>query len=92
MDRLFDLVVMSLWAPETYAKFLFLAVTSPFWWPLARVMYAEILPALNATEDTTASRRHPGEDPFLSIPLASHRARRAEPATRTVRAGPRRTL
>ena len=91
MDRLFELVVESLWAPETYAKFLFLIVTAPFWLPLAKVMYAEILPALNATEDTATNRRPPGQDPFLSIPLASHRSRRAEPTARAVRA-PRRTL
>jgi hypothetical protein len=78
MERLFDLVVTSLWAPETYAKFLFLLLTAPFWWPLAKVMYAEILPALIATEDAEVRRRPPGEDPFLNIPLASHRARRAE--------------
>ena len=92
MDRLFELVVEALWAPETYAKFLFLIVTAPFWWPLARVMYAEILPALKATEDTATNRRPPGQDPFLSIPLASHRSRRAEPAARTVRGAPRRAL
>jgi hypothetical protein len=78
VEKLFDMVVSSLWAPATYAKFLFLAVTSPFWWPLAKVMYHEILPALNAPEDAVQRRRPPGEDPFLNIPLASHRARRAQ--------------
>ena len=90
MDRLFELVVTSLWAPETYAKFLVVFVTMPFWLPLARVVYAEILPALNASEDTEV-RRAPGEDPFLNIPLASHRARRLEGGNaRPVRSGPRR--
>lgn len=89
MEKLFDLVIESLWAPETYAKFLFLAVTAPFWWPLAKVMYGEILPALNATEDASVRRRPPGEDPFLNIPLASHRARRVESA-HAVRASGRR--
>jgi hypothetical protein len=88
MEKLWDLVVTSLWAPETYLKFLFLALTAPFWWPLAKVMYAEILPALNAPEDSVAHRRQPGEDPFLNIPLAAHRARRAESSARSVRAGP----
>ena len=93
MDKLWNLVVTSLWAPQTYIKFLFLGVTSPFWWPLARVMYRELLPGLKGpAEPGHSPRLAPGEDPFLSIPLASHRARRAEPATRTVRAGPRRTL
>jgi hypothetical protein len=77
MQQLFDHLITSLWAPATYAKLLFLALTAPFWWPLARVMYREILPALNATGDATPARRKPGEDPFLNIPLASHRARRA---------------
>jgi len=75
LDQLFDAVLTSLWAPATYAKFAFLAVTAPFWWPLAKVMYNEILPALNAPGDAL-TRRAPGEDPFLNIPLASYRARR----------------
>ncbi len=90
MEILFDLVLTSLWAPETYAKFLFLAVTAPFWWPLARVVYGEILPALNATEDGAARRLPPGEDPFLNIPLATHRMRRAETSARVARPGARR--
>lgn len=75
MDKLFDLVVTSLWAPATYAKFLFLAVTAPFWWPLAKVMYNEMVPALKAGEGAPRTRRPAGEDPFLNIPLASHRSR-----------------
>jgi len=90
MEKLFELVITSLWAPETYAKFAFVAVTAPFWYPLAKVMYSEILPALNAQEDGGARRLPPGEDPFLNIPLASHRARRVEPSARPVRAGARR--
>ncbi|HEX6883029.1 MAG TPA: hypothetical protein VF530_06585 [Planctomycetota bacterium] len=85
MDQLFDIVVTSLWAPATYAKMLFLLVTAPFWFPLARIMYRELIPALGASEDEQAVRRPPGQDPFLSIPLASHRARRAA-ATGAVRA------
>jgi len=90
MEKLFELVITSLWAPETYAKVAFVAVTAPFWFPLAKVMYAEILPALNGQGDSTSRRLPPGEDPFLNIPLASYRARRAEPRARTVRAGARR--
>ena len=78
VEQLFDLVLTSLWAPATYAKFAFLAITAPFWWPLAKVMYREILPALNATGDNDMVRRPPGEDPFLNIPLASHRRRSAQ--------------
>ena len=89
MDRLFELVVTSLWAPETYAKMLVVLVAAPFWYPLAKVVYAEILPALNAAEDTQV-RRAPGEDPFLNIPLASQRARRFEAGPRGARGGPRR--
>ena len=89
MDKLFDLVLTSLWAPETYAKIAFVGVTAPFWYPLAKVMYAEILPALNA-EGSTVRRLPPGEDPFLNIPLASHRARRVEPRARPAGAGARR--
>jgi hypothetical protein len=86
MDRLFELVMTSLWAPETYAKFAFLGITAPFWLPLARVMYAELRPALHAQEAGEIPRRPPGEDPFLNIPLASRRARRVEPSARVVSA------
>jgi len=76
-DQLFQKIVANLWVPETYAKIAFLAVTAPIWWPLAKVMYREILPALNAPEDAARRRLPPGEDPFLNIPLASHRSRQA---------------
>ena len=76
VERLWQLVIQSLWAPETYLKLLFLALTSPFWWPLARAMYLEILPALQGpAEIDRAPRRPAGEDPFLNIPLASYRGR-----------------
>jgi hypothetical protein len=77
VESLLNAAITALWAPATYAKLAFLAVTSPFWWPLAKVMYAEILPALKAPEDAQAKRRAPGEDPFLSIPLATYRARQS---------------
>lgn len=76
LDKLWDLVVKSLWAPETYAKLLFIAVTAPFWWPLAKVLYREVLPALKGPAEPGAEvRRPPSEDPFLNIPLASYRSR-----------------
>jgi hypothetical protein len=77
VEKLSETVLQALWAPATYAKLLFLLVTAPFWFPLARIMYRELMPALTATDDAAPVRRAPGEDPFLSIPLASHRARRA---------------
>lgn len=80
-----DPLLTSLWAPATVAKILFLALTSPIWWPLAKVMYREILPALNASESGSVRRLPPGEDPFLSIPLAAHRARRAQAGAPTSR-------
>ena len=70
------MVLSSLWAPETYAKLAFIALTAPFWWPLAKVMYKEILPALHAPGEGGHQRRPPGEEPFLNIPLASYRVRR----------------
>lgn len=78
------------WNPATFAKMVFVAVTAPFWLPLARVMYREILPALNAADDARHARRAPGEDPFLNIPLASHRARQAQVGVRAPRSGARR--
>ena len=77
MEQLFDLVLTSLWAPATYAKFAFLAVTAPFWWPLAKVMYREILPALNASPDASLVRRPAGARIRSHHPLASHRMRRS---------------
>lgn len=70
-------LLASFWNPATFAKLVFLALTAPVWLPLAKVMYREILPALHAAEDVRV-RRAPGEDPFLNIPLASHRARQAQ--------------
>jgi hypothetical protein len=75
LEQLFEHLVTSLWAPATYAKMAFLTITSPFWWPLARVMYREIRPALNDADAPAVYRRPPGEDPFLNIPLAAHRTR-----------------
>lgn len=87
IDKLWELVVKSLWAPETYVKLLFLACTVPFWLPLAKVLYREIKPALMGPADPRSEvRRPPSEDPFLNIPLASHRARLG--ATRTPRSAP----
>jgi len=82
LDRLFELVVTSLWAPETYLKVLFVALTAPFWWPLAKAMYQEIMPALNSPATARRLRRPPGLDPFLNIPLASYRRAAGGPRRR----------
>ncbi|MEQ1891495.1 MAG: hypothetical protein ABL998_03040 [Planctomycetota bacterium] len=90
MDRLFDLVIEALWAPATYAKMGVVLAAAPLWWPLAKVMYAEFLPALRNSGEEPKTKLPPGQDPFLSIPLASHRARmgaaRAPARARTRRA------
>lgn len=83
-------LLANFWNPQTFAKLVFLALTAPVWWPLAKVMYREILPALNAPGDAQRVRRAPGEDPFLNIPLASYRAQQARSAGRTARGAPRR--
>jgi hypothetical protein len=83
-------LLANFWNPQTFAKLVFLAVTAPFWWPLAKVMYREILPALNAVDEAQTVRRAPGQDPFLNIPLASYRARQARAVSRGPRAGQRR--
>lgn len=83
----FGSMLENLWVPETFAKIVFILVTAPFWWPLAKVMYHEILPALNAAGDVASAPRPPGQDPFLNIPLASYRARRTETRGAAVRAG-----
>ncbi len=80
LEKLWHLVLTSLWAPETYVKLAFVAVTSPFWWPLVRAMRDEVMPVFRE-EEPADGRRPPGEDPFLSIPLASYRnAQRARMA------------
>jgi hypothetical protein len=66
-------LIENLWEPATFAKIVFILVTAPYWYPLAKVMYHEIRPALNASDDTELKRRPPGEDPFLNIPLAAYR-------------------
>jgi hypothetical protein len=76
----------NLWNPATFAKIAFILVTMPYWLPLAKVMYREIMPALHASDDTELKRRPPGEDPFLNIPLASYRNR----VRGAARSGPRR--
>src|SRR5262245_44853558 len=86
----FEVILSNLWVPETYAQILFLAVTSPVCYPLAKIMYGEILPALNAPEDGIQRRLPPGEDPFLNIPLASQRARRAQASASVARVANRR--
>jgi hypothetical protein len=86
-EVLWNLVVSALWAPETYLKFLIVALTFPLWRPLARALLAELVPALNSPADPAqVPRRAPGEDPFLNVPLASFRAQQA----RARRAAPRR--
>lgn len=77
-EVLWNLVVQALWAPETYLKILFVALTFPLWRPLARALAQELLPALSSPADPDQVPRRPaGEDPFLSVPLASFRARQA---------------
>jgi hypothetical protein len=73
LEKLWKLVIESLWAPETYLKLLFVALTAPFWWPLARAMALEILPVMR-DDDSVGRPLPPGLDPFLSIPLARYRA------------------
>lgn len=82
VDSFFESILSQIWVPATYAKLLFLAVTAPIWWPLAKIMYREILPALNAPEDAVQRRPPPGENPFLNIPLAAQRVRRAQASAR----------
>ena len=72
----FDSMLENLWVPETFFKIAFIAVTMPVWLPLAKIMYREMKPALNAPEEELSVRRPAGEDPFLNIPLKSYRARR----------------
>jgi hypothetical protein len=78
----------NLWEPATFAKIVFILVTMPYWLPLARVMYQEIMPALHASDEAEVKRRPPGEDPFLNIPLASYR----DKVRNAGRAAPRRRV
>jgi hypothetical protein len=86
-----DKILDNLWNPATFAKVAFLLVTAPFWWPLAKVMYHEILPALNAPGDAVRRNLAPHEDPFHNVPLASHRTRRAAANAPVTRASARPT-
>jgi len=53
MEGMFDALLDALWVPATYAKLAFLAVTSPVWLPLAKIMY----PFLNIPLATYRARR-----------------------------------
>lgn len=101
--KYWDSLVASLWSPESWIKVTFLLVTAPIWVPVLRRMAREVQDVLAPEGGLLANkpprpiaRRAPGEDPFLSIPLASRRREREASreealATRSIRAAaPRR--
>jgi uncharacterized membrane protein YgcG len=90
VDGLLQNVIDNLGSVESWLKVLFLVVTMPLWVPIARTMWTEVNEVLAPEGGLYANRakrairrRGPGEDPFLNIPLASHRqARRASGGSR----------
>ena len=67
----------------SWLKLLFLLVMTPIWFPIVRVMWREVNEVLAPEGGLYANkptreirRRAPGEDPFINIPLASHRTQR----------------
>jgi len=83
-DKYWDSLTESLWSPESWFKVLFLLAFSPVWFPVIKSMWREVTEVLapegglyaNKTPRPIA-RRPIGDDPFLNIPLASHRRRQA---------------
>jgi len=65
--------IASLYSPESWLKVVIMLALLPFWWPTVKMMMRELLDSLNMEQDR---RLAPGEDPFLSVPLASHRGSR----------------
>ncbi len=75
-----DALTRSLWSAESWAKVLFLLVTSPFWWPIVKSMWHEAHEVLAPEGGLYANKkprpiapRERGDDPFVNIPRPSHR-------------------
>jgi len=85
--KYWDSLTESLWSVESWFKVFFLLITAPVWFPIVKAMLLEIQEVL-APEGGLYANREPrpiaersvGDDPFLNIPLASHRKRLREGA------------
>jgi hypothetical protein len=67
---------------QTAIKLLIVALLSPFWWPIARVMRDEVIECLAPGGGLMGNKSKrpsklapPGLDPFRSVPLARHRSK-----------------
>jgi len=74
---------------ETVVKMLVVLAFAPLWWPIAKVLWEELQESLapeggvyGRNEKRETSRRSPGQDPWLNVPLARHRGRASTPAPR----------
>ena len=68
--------------PESYIKVAILLITYRYWGPVVKTLLRELRTAAETPrgslldrEPPEAVHRAPGEDPWISVPLASHRAR-----------------
>lgn len=75
MNDYWSELISSLYSPESWLKVVLMLVLLPFWWPTVKVMMRELLDSLNMEEGRNLA---PGEDPFLSVPLASQRGFRSQ--------------
>jgi hypothetical protein len=80
-------VLSSLWNARTWIQLLALLVTAPFWWPIARVLWAELQEALapegglfGLRPRRAVARRPRGLDPFESLPWAIGRPGHTAPS------------
>jgi len=91
-DLLLSLGFLAEFNAQTALKLLIVALAYPLWGPIARAMRHEIIEALapdggflGTAERRPSQQPPPGLDPFLNVPLASHRSRAqsaAPPASR----------
>ena len=91
-DLTLSIAMLAEFNAQTALKLLILAVLSPFWWPIARAMRNEILEALapegglmGKNEPRPSKRPPAGLDPFLNVPLASHRRNASQSRAQTAR-------
>ena len=63
-------LISSFYAPESWLKVVIMLGLLPFWWPTVKMMLREFLDSLNMEKERKLAH---GEDPCLSVPLASHR-------------------
>ncbi len=81
-EQIWEVLVTSLFDPAFLIKALVLLAVMPIIWPAMKLIWEELNAALapeggvfGRRERTAVPKRPPSEDPWISVPLASHRSR-----------------